>query len=370
MQPAQHPLQQSRLEALHDLEILDTPRDEVFDGLVQLAADICEAPMAALSLVAEKRQWFKAEVGLGLRETPIDLSICAHAILSSGTTVIEDTLADPRSCDNSLCSDVLCADMPGVRFYAGVPLVTEDGLPIGALCVLDRRPRRLDARGRRMLERLAVQAMHQIVAQRDARLARDLAQEVDHRVKNSLALVSGLLSLQARQTDDPRLAEALAQARDRIGAVAHTHDLLHRTAAVRDADLGLFVERLFESLAGQTDGRVALVDETPNIAVGASAMTNLGIVLNELVTNALRHGFPAPRRGTIRLTGRVEGGDLVLRLVDDGTGLPADFSFERSTGFGTALCHTLATQMGGRLDAAARPHGAAFTLRLPMSALT
>ncbi|MGF1552212.1 MAG: GAF domain-containing protein [Paracoccaceae bacterium] len=366
MQPTPHPLQQARLEALHDLEVLDTPREAPFDTIVAMAAEICRAPVALISLVDEKRQWFKARVGVALDETGLDRSICAHAIHHRGLTVIEDTLEDPRSRDNPLC----CTE-PGLRFYAGAPIETEDGLPLGTLCVLDYHPRRLAPREEQLLAMLARQAAAQIVLRRDAQAARDLLQEIDHRVKNSLAMVTGLLGIQMRQAgDDPRLVEALDRARARVGAVALTHDLLHRTAGARDADLHLFVGRLFDGLAAQGDGRVAFVNAAPNLAIKARAITNIGIVLNELATNALRHGFPEPVRGTIRLEGGVQRDDLVLRLVDDGRGLPAGFDAKARHGFGTSICLTLARQMGGTLDWGGRPGRTVSTLRLPMTSLT
>ena len=126
----------ARLEALRAYDILDTEREQAFDDLAALTADICDAPIAVINLIADDRQWFKAEVGLGVRETPLETSFCNHAILEADRLVIPDTTQDQRFCENPL---VAVAD--GIRFYAGVLLKTDEGLPLGTLCVLDTKPR-------------------------------------------------------------------------------------------------------------------------------------------------------------------------------------------------------------------------------------
>ncbi len=122
-----------------------------------LIAKLCDAPIAVINLIDQERQWFKAEVGLGVRETPLETSICSHVILTSGLTVITDTLDDPRMCDNPLCFS-----SPNLRFYAGVCLETDEGLPLGTLCVLDHKPRDLSELQKEVLAVLARQVMVQI----------------------------------------------------------------------------------------------------------------------------------------------------------------------------------------------------------------
>jgi PAS domain S-box-containing protein len=162
--PALGEREAARLAALASYEILDTPRELAFDDLVELAAEICDAPMAAISLVAETRQWFKAEVGLGIAGTPIEPAFCAHTILEAAWLEVPDTTRDPRFDCNPLVTGA-----PGVRFYAGVQLKTADGLPLGALCVLDTRPRRLLEGQARALRRLGQQAMAQLELRRALR---------------------------------------------------------------------------------------------------------------------------------------------------------------------------------------------------------
>jgi PAS domain S-box-containing protein len=155
----------ARLAALRSLDVLDTAPEEAFDELTALAASVCQAPMALISLVDEDRQWFKSKLGWDVEGTPRDSSFCGHTILGPDLLVVPDATADPRFADNPL---VTCS--PGIRFYAGAPLVTPDGRALGTLCVMDHRPRELTAEQAQALRTLG----HQVMAL--LRLRRNLAE--------------------------------------------------------------------------------------------------------------------------------------------------------------------------------------------------
>ena len=127
-----------RLRALAAYKILDTHAERVFDDLARLASIICETPIALISFVDNRRQWFKSNVGLDAKETSREISFCAHAIEGSDLFVVPDATEDDRFSDNPLVTGD-----PNIRFYAGAPLVMANGLPLGTLCVIDRRARQL-----------------------------------------------------------------------------------------------------------------------------------------------------------------------------------------------------------------------------------
>ncbi len=152
----------ARLEELFGLDLLDTPAEQGFDDLTRLASRLAETPISLVSIVDADRQWFKSRVGLDAEETPRSDAFCAYAILDpDDVLVVEDATKDARFADNPL---VLGA--PDIRFYAGAPLVTSKGLPLGTLCVIDTEPRDFPADKRDALAALARQVVAQIELRR------------------------------------------------------------------------------------------------------------------------------------------------------------------------------------------------------------
>lgn len=149
-----------RLNVLWQYEVLDTVPEAIFDDLTELAALICEAPVALISLVDEDRQWFKSRVGISVTETPREVSFCTHAINQSELFIVTDAAKDPRFAKNPMVTAE-----PKIRFYAGAPLITPDGYAVGTLCVTDRVPRVLREDQKRALRILA----RHIVAQLEQR---------------------------------------------------------------------------------------------------------------------------------------------------------------------------------------------------------
>jgi two-component system cell cycle sensor histidine kinase/response regulator CckA len=167
MKPPLHPLDEvRRLDALRQYQILDTLPDEALDDLTELAAAICEAPIALVSLVDADRQWFKSRRGFPFTETPRDVSFCGHAIVEPGLFMVADATQDARFADNPLVTHD-----PHIRFYAGAPLIAADGQTLGTLCVMDRVPRRLTASQQHALCVLSRQVIAQFDLHRQTRMA-------------------------------------------------------------------------------------------------------------------------------------------------------------------------------------------------------
>jgi phosphoribosyl 1,2-cyclic phosphodiesterase/DNA-binding response OmpR family regulator len=151
------PDEDQRLAALRGLRLLDTEPDERFDRLTRLAAALFDVPIALVTLVDAERQWFKSAHGVAPRSTDREASFCAHAILGDDILVVPDTLQDARFADNPVV-----VGEPGVRFYAGCPLRLDDGSRVGTLCLVDRRPRTLEAEWLGRLRDLAVLAEREL----------------------------------------------------------------------------------------------------------------------------------------------------------------------------------------------------------------
>ncbi len=144
-----------RLKALDSYSILDTFSDRDYDNLTAIASEVCNIPISLISLVDDQRQWFKSHHGLPVDETPKEYSFCAHAIQQPDQLfVVPDARKDKRFLENPLVTGD-----PYIVFYAGVPLVTEEGMPLGTLCVIDKKPRRLTKNQKKALEALSNQVM-------------------------------------------------------------------------------------------------------------------------------------------------------------------------------------------------------------------
>lgn len=147
-----------RLAILRELDLLDTPPDQRLDRLTALARETFQTSMALVTIIDEHRQWFKSKQGIDGEETPREHAFCAHTIQAPGPLVVLDAQKDPRFADNPFVTGD-----PHVRFYAGAPIVLKNGAAIGALCVVDERPREtFRTIERRVLEELAELVTRQI----------------------------------------------------------------------------------------------------------------------------------------------------------------------------------------------------------------
>jgi signal transduction histidine kinase len=184
-----------RLNALRSYHILDTAEEEDFDELTELASAICHTPIALISLVDAERQWFKSHIGLNATETHRNVSFCAHAIASfDDIMIIEDAKADERFADNALVTGD-----PNITFYAGVPLIMEDGYALGTLCVIDSNKRTLTVQQTASLKILAKQVMDKLELRRKIIYLEAANQEL----LNANVLIQKFASMAAHDIKNP-----------------------------------------------------------------------------------------------------------------------------------------------------------------------
>ena len=190
--PAPTKNEAARVAALQKYAILDTEPEQAFDDLVLLASFICNTPIALISLVDEDRQWFKSKVGLSISETPREIAFCATAIRQADVFVVPDTLNDERFRNNPLV-----VSEPNIRFYAGAPLINEEGHALGTICVIDRTPRELEPGQQAALEALSRLVLAQLELRRNLMLLKealtDRTKEEHERERELVALQQTLL---------------------------------------------------------------------------------------------------------------------------------------------------------------------------------
>lgn len=209
IKPSLHSKENERLKELASYNILDTLPEDDYDSIVAIAAEICNTEISLISLVDKDRQWFKSKIGLTVDETSRDVSFCAHAINDEQHTfIVEDARFDERFHDNPLVTG-----NPNILFYAGVPLISDHGLPLGTLCVLDQKPKKLSERQLKSLNALATQVMNTLQLRKNNIELTNILKKLEikneelerfayvaaHDLKSPLLSISGLTQLFSRK---------------------------------------------------------------------------------------------------------------------------------------------------------------------------
>lgn len=354
-----------RLAALRSYGILDTPLEQDFDDVVRIAAYVCNAPISVINLIDDDRQWFKAEIGLGVRETPLDVSICAHAILQPGLFVVPDTTKDPRFASNPLVTGE-----PNLRFYAGALLETPDGLPLGTVCVLDYKARELTEEQAFTLRALARQVMAQLELRRivaeykKAQLQQQLLiRELHHRVKNTLATVQSIMGSTARASST--MEEFQNAFTGRVISLAKTHSLLteERWQTVPLHDLVCLELEPYDDATGK---RVKI--RGPQVELVPEMAVPIGMAIHEMTTNAVKHGALSEFGGVVEVTWSelTEGGQRKLHLEwVERHGPPVEPPTRK--GFGSRLLERVLTaQIHADVTTDYRPEGLHIQVAVPL----
>jgi two-component sensor histidine kinase len=345
-----------RMAAVQRYEILDTPPDGSFDRVTAMAARRFDVPISIISIVDHDRIWFKSHHGVGVEEIGRDPGLCASAILSNEAHVLVDASTDPRSLANPL----VAGDF-GLRFYAGVPLQTSDGFSLGTLCVIDKEPRPVDEGQIDDLRDLASLVVDQLELRLAARTAiahaELMAREIDHRVMNSLQFVSGLLTMQSGRIADTGDASArLKEAATRVAAVARVHRNFY-SSDMGEASCIAFLTRLCDDLSAICGVSVDVRGDEG--MVPTTMIQPIGLLTNELVTNAAKHGA-----GKIDVIYQVKGNRRELSVCDQGPGVPANFDVANSEGLGMKVVRVLAKQLGGGVEVVPNPSGRGACFRV------
>ena len=331
--------EQRRLAALHAYGILDTAKESAFEDITRIASLVCGTPIAVVNLIDGERQWFKSEVGLGVRETPLATSICAHAILEHDMLVVPDTTLDRRFAENPLVTGD-----PGLRFYAGALLKTPDGLAIGTVCVLDTEPRGLTQQQIDILRGLARQVMTQLelrrmlaLSERKTRHLGSLITAAGHDLKAPLR--SALYAIdRSSVASTPEVQKRLA------GATAQLLDIdrqLTSLSVAASSGVGLVPELAPVAIAPllaamEQAWRAAAERKHITLSTAASAVSVMGhaalleTLIGNLLSNAVKY---TPNGGEVRLEARQDGDDIEISITDTGIGMTPEATEELFSAF-------------------------------------
>jgi two-component sensor histidine kinase len=248
-------------------------------------------------------------------------------------------------------------------------VIRGDGEPYGILEADSRDPGAFSLHDVTFMQALANTlglAIEKEKALSDKRL---VSREIDHRIKNSLMLVSAVLAMQQRSAS-PEAQAALAQASDRVNTIARIHDQLHRSATAESVEFGSYLRALaVDLIASLARDDADLKVDAESVDLSADRAAPLGLIAAELVMNALKHARQKDARSTLTLVFRRDGDDLELLVADDGPGLPDDFDPTRSRGLGMRLIVTLVQQLDGSFEAMNADRGARFVVRAPAESL-
>jgi two-component sensor histidine kinase len=349
--------------------LVDSPAEEAFDRLTRLARKALGVPAAVVTLVTGNRQFFKSCVGLPepwqtWRQTPLSHSFCQHVIRQGRPLLVSDAREVDFLQDNRAISEL------GVVAYAGLPLETPDGVVIGTVAAVHTVPHVWTPAEVETLRDLAGCAAAAVALRASGRHFRTLAeqnqrlmQELEHRVGNNLAALSGLVSVLERRASD--VGSFAAAVRERLAGIAHVHRLLGR-AGIEGIDLSALVRSLAEAAEPTAPHRAPVTASGPAVTLDAKRVLPLAMILVEWFSNSAKYGAHSAAGGRVEVTWEVKrrGGCVVLRWREHG-GPQIDGAGERS--LGTMLVEGFATRdMGGSVRLGYPAEGARHEVEFPV----
>lgn len=408
MQPAPLPDNEAeRLQTLLNYRVMDTDPEPDFDSLTQMASDICQMPIALVSLVDDHRQWFKSHHGLDATETERDVAFCAHAILDDEIFEIHDSRADARFADNPLVTSA-----PHVIAYAGIPLRAPNGCNIGTLCVIDHVPRQLNEQQRAHLRILGQQVISQLELRKSMQEKAALIQEqqallqsisvkneelgqfayrTSHDLRAPLIRMSQLAQLCLLDIDDGEFesvkSSCLLIQENSIRLNQLVTDIINLTRAdlkvesvgrVVVADIVQNAMDMYSELAKEMS---VIVDATieEDLVVQTQGV-RLQQIINNLISNAIKYSDQRKTHRYVQIEADLSDNQLVIRIVDNGIGIPADKQSELfdmfvrfhpevsfGSGLGTSIVKRHVDALGGQIHLDSNEQGSCFTVELPIN---
>ena len=339
--------EERRLQVLRRYDILDTPPDGAFDRVTSLAARLFDVPIAIVTLVDRDRIWFKSKQGVDAEEIGRDSGLCASAILQCGPWLLSDASIDPRAIANPLVAGEL-----GLRFYLGVPLRTWDGYNLGTLCVIDQKPREVSPAEVEHLNDLASLVVDQMELRLTARnaLAQQemLLRELHHRVKNNLQILLSIVSSSERRARSEETVSFMRSLRGRLLAISSAHDAMREAETHGRGQTGELLEQIAQTIRAALGADGDLVTEIEDHEVTNEVLLPLALMLNELLTNAVKHGL-RDGHGRIEVRFRRIGDGYELSVRDNGPGFQNSNAVPASSGL--SFVTGLARQIGGDFHA-------------------
>ncbi|MEV6343039.1 GAF domain-containing sensor histidine kinase [Actinoplanes sp. NPDC051851] len=390
---------EDRLAALHSYEVLDRPRPPVLDDLTRLAATMFDTPMAAVSLIDRDRQWFAGRVGLADAETPLDVSFCAQMLPTRRPLIVPDASRHPLF---STYRNVI--EAPNIRFYAGAPIIDEDGHALGAMCVIDSEARQISDRQIDTLTTFAGQAATHLSSirgrmrlaglgddlARAAQREEDLVATITHELRTPVASIQGYLEMLGEQEElapyrrmiEPihRNGQRLVAMVDHILAGTRPHDA-PLPAPVGPVDLNTVVTAALTACRPLTVLRAEPVTVHAGLPITVRAdLARLAHAIEQLLRNALLF-TPLDRPVTITTTADEEH-RAVVEIADTGVGIPEDevtHVFDRfyrgrfardqavpGVGLGLTIARAITEAHHGTLELTGGAGGAVARMTLPV----
>jgi signal transduction histidine kinase len=374
---ALHPQETQRIDELLRYEVLDTEDEKALDELTQLASIICGTSISLISLVDKDRQWFKSRVGLDAPETPRDMAFCSHAILQDQIFEVPNALKDERFVDNPLVTGA-----PDIRFYAGAPLVSSSGMPIGTLCVIDTEPKNLDEKQQLALNTLAKQVISQLELRLHNRYLQRMQKDqqqifamMSHDLRSPFNGILGLSRILQEEAETLKPAVLAAMADGILESSLKVYQLLDEILQWSSNQLGAIKVELkattlkplvIETLALMKDSfTFKKLNITCDINEDIMALADVNLtktIMRNLLTNAIKY---TPEQGSIHIETLSNNDEVQLVITDTGKGIPAELKdqlfgdavvSQRGTqgelghGLGLSLCGDFARKQQGYLS--------------------